>query len=434
MKKNSKKKYLPISAALFRKNRSKVLSKCKDNSMLLMFSNDEMPRNGDQCFPFRQNSDLFYLTGIDQEESILAICPSHPNEKLREILFIKETSELIAIWYGHKYTKEEASQISGIKTVMWTSEFAATLPDLAYYSRNIYLAQNENPRFSTQVECQDKRMIKKIQSDYPLHKYNRLAPILTECRLEKEPEEIELLQTACNITQKAFERLLHFVKPGVMEYEIEAEITHEFIRNRANGHAYYPIVASGKSACVLHYIENSRECKDGDMLLLDFGAEYANYAGDLSRTIPVNGTYSKRQRQVYNACLNVFYGAVKMMTPGTTINQYHEEVCKMMEKELIDLKLFTLEDVKKQNPERPLWKKYFMHGTSHFIGLDVHDVGTRDMVLQKGMLLSCEPGIYIPEENIGVRIENDIIVDVVPIDLMCEIPIEADHIEDIMAQ
>ncbi len=259
------------------------------------------------------------------------------------------------------------------------------------------------------------------------------SPIITECRLEKEQEEIQLLQTACNITHKAFERVLHFVKPGVMEFEVEAEITHEFIRNRASGHAYYPIVASGKNACVLHYIENNRECKDGDLLLLDFGAEYANYAGDLSRTIPVTGRFTQRQREVYNACLNVFRSAVNMMVPGTTINTYHTEVCKVMEKELIDLKLFSFEDVKNQDPEKPLWKKYFMHGTSHFIGLDVHDVGTRDMVLKKGMLLSCEPGIYIPEEGIGVRIENDILVDEVPIDLMKDIPIEADHIEDLMA-
>ena len=427
-------KYSPISNELFKKNRSKVLSKIKDNSLILVFSNDEMPRVGDQTFPFRQNSDLFYLTGVDQEETKLAICPNNPNEKMREILFIKESSELIAVWYGHKFTKEEASLISGINTVKWSSEFDTTLADLAYYSKNIYLSQNENPRFSTPVIGLDRIMTQKIQAQFPLHKYKRLAPIITEFRMIKEPEEIELLQTACNITQGAFERLLHFVKPGVMEYEVEAEITHEFIRKRANGHAYSPIIASGKSACVLHYIENNQVCKEGDLLLLDFGAEYANYAGDLSRTIPINGKFTKRQRDVYNACLTVFYGAVKLMVPGTTINQYHEEVCKIMEKELIDLKLFTVDEAKRQDPEKPLWKKYFMHGTSHFIGLDVHDVGTRDMVLQKGMLLSCEPGIYIPEESIGVRIENDILVDEIPFDLMKNIPIEADHIEDLMAQ
>jgi len=394
-----------------------------------------MPRNGDQNFPFRQNSDFFYLTGIDQEKSILLLCPECPNPKLREVLFLVETSELIAIWYGHKYTKDEGSTTSGIKTILWLDSFETVLKEVMSTTHNVYLNTNENIRYSSEVITRDVRFAKDIKKKFPAHNYHRAAPIVTNLRTSKSSIEVELIQKACDITEKGFRRVLQFVKPGVMEYEVEAEITHEFLCNRANGHSYSPIIASGKSACVLHYVENNKECKDGDLMLLDFGAEYANYAGDLSRTIPVNGKFTPRQKDVYNACLRVMKAAIKMLVVGNTIDKYHAEVCKVMEKELIGLGLFTAEDVKNQDPAKPLFFKYYMHGTSHFMGLDVHDVGSKQEELRDGMLFSCEPGIYIMEEGIGIRIENDILVtENGPVDLMKNIPIEVDEIEALMAK
>lgn len=428
-------KYSPIKKTFFENNRKKLVKKLKPNSLVVLNSNDEMPRNGDQTFPFRQNSDIFYLSGIDQEKSILTLCPDHPDKKCREILFLVETNEKIAVWYGHKYTKEEAQKTSGIKKIVWLDEFEAIFYDLMINSKNVYLNINENPRFQSDVPYRDLRFARETKEKYPLHNYERLAPIITDLRTKKEPEEIDLIKCACDITEKAFRRVLKFVKQGVMEYEIEAEITHEYIRNRANGHSYYPIIASGKNACVLHYIENNKKCKDGDLLLMDFGAEYANYAGDTSRTIPVNGKFTPRQRQVYEAVLRVLKGATKLLVPGTTINKYHDKVCKMMEKELIGLGLFTKAEVKKQDKEKPLFQKYYMHGTSHFMGLDVHDVGSKAQTLKPGMVFSCEPGIYIPDENLGIRLENDILVTKnEPINLMKSIPIEPDEIETLMAK
>ena len=425
-------KYEQVNKNLFIKNRQKLTAKIKPNSLVIVNSNDEMFRNGDQFYPFRQSSDMFYLTGLDQEKCILCICPEHPVETFREVVFTVKTSEVMVIWYGHKYSKEEVTEISGVKTVMWLDEFENYLKDYMSRVEYVYLNSNENPRFSTDVPLRDFRFSEKIKKDFTLHKYERLAPILTELRLVKEFEEIALMQHACNITEKAFNRILKFVKPGVKEYEVEAEITHEFLIKKASGHSYSPIVASGANACILHYEENNKECKDGDLLLLDFGAEYANYAADCSRTIPVNGKFTQRQKDCYNAVLRVMKQAKKMLVPGTTIDKYHKEVCKIMEKEMIGLGLFIEEDVKKQDKEKPLYFKYYMHGTSHFMGLDVHDVGTKQHILQKGMVLSCEPGIYIPEENIGIRIENDIVVDDEPIDLMKNIPIEVEEIEKLM--
>jgi len=426
-------KYLPIDTNLFISNRERYIKGIKPNSLAIFNSNDEMFRNGDQEFLFRQNSNFFYLTGIDQAKSILLIFPDCVNPKFREALFVEETNEHIAIWYGKKYSKEEASAVSGIKNVFWLDAFDAALKEVMSSCEYVYLNTNENPRYSSPVTYRDHRFIKELISSYPAHKYERSAPILDKLRTIKSPIEINLIKEAINITDKAFRRVLNFVKPGVMEYEVEAEITHEFIKNRANGHAYFPIIASGKSASVLHYIENNKECKDGDLLLLDFGAEYANYAGDLSRTIPVNGKFSIRQKEVYNACLYVMREAKKMLVPGTTIDNYHTEVCKIMNEELIKLRLYTVDDVKKQNPEKPMYFKYYMHGTSHFMGLDVHDVGTKQETIKQGMVFSCEPGIYIPEEGIGVRIENDILItEKGSIDLMANIPVEVDEIEDIM--
>lgn len=426
-------KYEPIKQELFFKNRERFRAEIKPKSLAIFNSSDEMPRNGDQDFPFRQNSDFFYLTGIDQAKSILFIFPDCPIEKYREVLFLEETNEHIAIWYGKKYSKEEATEVSGIKTVLWLDSFDTTLKEVMAACEYVYLNANENPRYSNQVPYKDLRFAKELTTRYPAHKYERSAPIVSRLRMIKSSLEIELMQRAINITGAAFDRVLKFVKPGIMEYEIEAEVSHEFIRNRANGHAYYPIIASGKSACVLHYIENNKACKDGDLLLLDFGAEYANYAGDLSRTIPVNGKFSKRQREVYEACLRVMKAAIKMLVPGTTIDAYHSEVCKIMDKELIRLGLYTEADVKNQDPAKPLYFKYYMHGTSHYMGLDVHDVGTKQDILKPGMVFSCEPGIYILDEAIGVRIENDILVtEKGQVDLMAHIPVDVEDIENLM--
>lgn len=425
-------KYRELDQFLFNKNRKKLLGRIKKSSLVIVNSNDEMPRNGDQHFLYRQNSDMFYLTGLDQEKCILILCPAHPVEALREIVFITRPDENMTTWYGHKYSKDEAVKVSGVKTVKWLSDFESTLRDLMVHSEHVYLNLNEQIKFITEVPYYDLRFAHKIINRYPLHEYKRLAPLLTELRMEKEPEEIRQIIKACEITEKAFRRVLSFVRPGVMEYEIEAEIIHEFIRNGAQGHAYDPIVASGKNACVLHYIKNDARCKDGDLLLLDFGAEYANYAADCSRTIPVNGKFTRRQLDCYNAVLRVMKKATRLLVPGTTIDEVYKKVCALMEKEMVGLKLFSKKGAVDPDTKSPLYMKYFMHGVSHFVGLDVHDAGTKYMKLKKGMVLSCEPGIYIPKENIGIRLENIVLVDETPVDLMAGIPIEAEEIMKLM--
>jgi len=427
-------KYSAIDKKLFIENRKKFVSHLNPGSIAIFNSNDEMPRNGDQNFLFRQHSDLLWLAGIDQEQTLLVIAPDHPLAEYREALFIRKTNEHIAVWEGHKYTKEEAREASGIQHVYWIDDFKAMLPVMMHHSSNVYINLNENDRFVTEVPYRDERFAQDLQSKYPNHRYERSGPIMSKLRAIKSQAEVDLLSTACDITDKAFRRVLGFTKPGVMEYEIEAEIIHEFIRNRAIGHAYSPIIASGASACVLHYTENNRACKDGDVLLLDFGAEYANYAADLTRSIPVNGKFTKRQRDVYSAVLRVMRAATKMLVVGNTIPKYHEEVGKVMEQELIGLGLLNEDEVKKQDPKQPLYKKYFMHGTSHFLGLDVHDIGNRYEPMQAGMVFTCEPGIYIPDENLGIRIENDILITAKgPVDLMAKIPVEVEEIEEMMA-
>ncbi|MCK9618139.1 MAG: aminopeptidase P N-terminal domain-containing protein [Lentimicrobiaceae bacterium] len=428
-------KYEPINPELFIINRDNFRKQLKPKSVAIFNSNDEFPRNGDQNFPFRQNSDLFYLSSIDQEKTILLIAPDCPNPKWREALFLVETNEHIAVWYGHKYTMEEAQKASGIKNIYWLESFESALAEVMATCENVYLNTNENIRFSSEVPYRDLRFAKELKCKYPVHNYERSAPILSQLRVVKSALEVALIQRACDITEQGFRRVLSFVKPGVMEYEVEAEITREFIRNRATCHSYNPIIASGKNACVLHYVENDKECKDGDLLLLDIGAEYANYAGDLSRTIPVNGKFTPRQKEVYNAIRRVMKKAISMLVVGNTIDKYHAEVCKLMEKELINLGMFTEEDVKNQDPSKPLYFKYYMHGTSHFMGMDVHDVGSKQETLQPGMVFSCEPGLYIMEEGIGIRIEDDILItESGPVDLMASIPIEADDIEALMAK
>jgi Xaa-Pro aminopeptidase len=428
-------KYAPIDRSLFIENRKKFTDQLAQNSVAIFHSNDEMPRNGDLNFPFRQQSDLFWLSGIDQEQTILVIAPNHPLPEYREILFLKKTNEHIAVWEGHKYTKAEARDTSGIQNIYWVEDMPAILPVLMHHSSVVYVNLNENDRFVSEVVYRDERKAGELKSKYPNHRYERSGPIMSGLRAIKSDKEVKLLRQACDITNKAFRRVLQFTRPGVMEYEIEAEIIHTFLNNRATGHSYYPIIASGASACVLHYNDNNKECKDGDVILLDFGAEYANYAADLTRSIPVNGKFTKRQRDVYNAVLRVLKAATKMLVVGNTIPKYHEEVGRVMEQELIGLGLLDKAEVAKQDPKLPLYKKYFMHGTSHFLGLDVHDIGNRYLPMQAGMVFTCEPGIYIPEENLGIRIENDILItEKGPVDLMAEIPIEADEIEELMAK
>jgi len=428
-------RYETIEAGLFIENRKRFAALLKPKAVAIINSNDEMPRSADQNFVFRQNSDLFYLTGIDQEDTALFLFPDAPTPEQREILFVRRTNEHIAVWEGHKYTKEEARAQSGIQTVFWFDEFYTAIARLMLAADTIYYNSNENPRFVSDVQYRDLRLLADIRNRYPMHKYERAAPLLTQLREVKSPVEIALMHKAIDITDKAFRRLLSFVKPGVAEYEIEAEITHEFIRNRSNGHAYTPIIASGKNACVLHYIANNGVCSDGELILMDFGSDYANYISDLTRCIPVNGKFSPRQKDVYNAVLRVMKKASAMLTVGNTFAEYNKAVGAIMEQELIGLGLLKAEDVAKQDPAAPLYKRYFMHGTSHFLGIDVHDVGDYNAPFRAGNCFSCEPGIYIPEEGLGIRIENNILItDNGPIDLMANIPIEIDEIEALMAR
>ena len=415
-------KYSNPSKELFIKNRAKLSNKIIDGGMAVFHSNDEVPRNGDAYFTFRQQSDIYYLTGIDQEDTILVLFPSSPNPMYREMLFIKETSEQIAIWDGARLTPNQAHEVSGINNVYWYHEFWRTIHAAFLLSETIYLNLNENDRFTDKV----------TYAKYPAHSIKRSAPILADLRMRKEPEEIEQLKKAIAITKKGFDRLLKFVQPGIMEYEVEAELIHEFIRSRSRGFAFDPIIAGGSNACVLHYIDNNKALKDGDLLLLDFGAEYGNYNGDLSRTIPVNGKFTQRQKDVYNAVLNVQRFAKTLLKPGISIPSYHEEVCKFMTEELMKLNLLTTEEVK-SNPKA--FMKYYMHGTSHHLGLDVHDVMHRWGNLDVNNVVTVEPGIYIREEGIGIRIENDVVItENGVVDLMGDFIIEVEEIEAAMAR
>jgi Xaa-Pro aminopeptidase len=409
------------------------MSKLKPGSMAVFTSNDILPTNADGSMGFKQNSDLLYLSGIDQEDTLLIVFPDAKDNKFKEILFIKETSELIAIWEGAKFTKQQAIEISGIETVYWAHEFEKILKTIIYQCEYIYLNQNEHTRRYIDTETQENRLMKWFKEKYPLHKFERSAPIMHNIRSIKNEIEVQLIKKACDITEKGFRRLLQFIKPGVHEFEVEAELIHEFLRNKSKGFAYGPIIASGKNSCVLHYVENNKLCNDGDIILLDVAAEYANYASDLTRVLPVNGKYTNRQKEVYNSVLHVMKDAIKMLVPGNTFENYNKAVGDLMTEELLKLKLITKADVDKQNPSWPAYKKYFMHGTSHFLGLDVHDVGFFYEPMQEGNVFTCEPGIYIPEENIGIRLENNILVTKNgPVDLMKSIPLEAEEIEHLM--
>ena len=426
-------RYHRIDNELFVNNRRRFAEGLVPQSVAVFNSNDIMPTNADGTMRFKQNSDLFHLTGVDQEETILLIAPNARDEAHREVLFLRETNETIAVWEGEKLTVQQAREVTGIQTIYWVKDFERVFNSIAVQMAHIYLNTNEHGRASIQVETRDMRFIKWCKERYPLHKYRRCAPIMQRIRAVKSKFELLLLQEACDITEKGFRRLLKTVRPGVWEYELEAELIHEFTRNRAQGFAYDPIIASGKSSCVLHYTQNNQQCQKGDVLLLDIGAEYANYDADLSRTIPVSGRFTKRQRQVYDAVLRVQEAAIAMLTPGTMLKDYHREVGKLMEAELLGLKLISNDDIKNQNPNHPAYKKYFMHGTSHFLGLDTHDVGDWDLPIEEGNVFTCEPGIYIPEEAIGIRIEDDIhVTRKGPVNLMKNIPKEAEEIEELM--
>lgn len=406
----------------------------KENTLAVFNSNDIYPVSADSTMPFQQHRDIFYLSGVDQEESILVLYPNATNEAHREVLFLKETSELIAIWEGEKLTKEKALATSGIKTVYWLDQFENIFNQMMAEAEGIYLNTNEHLRASVDTQTREDRFNLKVKASYPAHQVHKSAPIMHAIRSVKEQIEIDLMQQACKITEAGIRRLLSFIKPGVWEYEIEAELAHEFIRSRSKGFAYTPIIASGRNACVLHYIENNQQCKDGDVILLDVGAEYANYSSDLSRAIPVNGRFTQRQKDVYNSVLHVKKEAEKMLVPGTLIPEYHKEVGKIMEGELLKLGLIDKTDIKNQNPDWPAYKKYFMHGTSHFLGLDTHDLGFFQKPIEAGMVFTCEPGIYIMEENLGIRLEDDLVVQAngPAFNLMGDIPIEADEIEELM--
>lgn len=427
-------KYLPISPELFIKNRLKLSKQMVSNSIAIFNSNDVFSTGADSTLPFEQHRNIFYLTGVDQEESILLIFPDAKQEAHREVLFVKETNDHIAIWEGAKLSKLQATASSGIKTVYWLEEFQSIFSRLMEESTHFYYNNNEHYRQAVEMETREDRFLKMVKSSYPAHKMVPNFPIMEALRGVKESEEISLIKTACDITEKGFNRVLGFVKPGVMEYEIEAEYTHEFLRNRSKGFAYTPIIASGYNACVLHYIDNNQECKDGDLLLMDVAAEYANYSSDMTRTIPVNGRFTARQKAVYQAVLNVKNQATKLLVPGTMWDAYHVEVGKLMTSELLGLELINKVDVQNEDPKWPAYKKYFMHGTSHHMGLDTHDFGALKSPMQANMVFTVEPGIYIPEENMGIRLEDDVVIQAKgsPVNLMQNIPIEIDEIEALM--
>ena len=427
-------KYDPIPNSLFIKNRKKFMAQMKPKSIAVFNSNDIYPISADSTMPFEQHSDIFYLSGADQEETILVLFPDAMNAKHKEVLFVRETNDHIAVWEGAKLTKAQATQVSGIESIYWLSDFKKVFFDLMTEVETIYFNTNEHYRQAVETQTREDRFIHNCKNDFPAHQWAKSNPILQQIRGVKEPEELALMQTACDITEKGFRRILAYTKPGVWEYELEAEYLHEFIRNRSKGFAYTPIIASGNNANVLHYIENNMQCNAGDLILMDVGAEYANYSSDMTRTIPVSGKFTERQRAVYDAVLRVKNEATKMLVPGTIWADYHKEVGKIMTAELIGLGLLDKATIANENKEWPAYKKYFMHGTSHHIGLDTHDYGELKTPMKPNMVFTVEPGIYIPEEGFGIRLEDDVVIQESgePLNLMQNIPIEADEIEALM--
>ncbi|CAM1350748.1 MULTISPECIES: aminopeptidase P family protein [Tenacibaculum] len=427
-------KYDPINSSLFINNRKNFMAQMKPNSIAVFNSNDIYPVSADSTLPFEQHRDIFYLSGVDQEESILVLFPECPKPQFREILFLRETNEHIAVWEGEKLTKEKAYTSSGIKTVFWLQDLEKIMFELMSYAETIYINTNEHYRANVETETREDRFTKWLREKYPAHSVAKSNPILQRLRSVKDSIELNLIQSACDITEKGFRRVLGFVKPGVWEYEIEAEYIHEFVRNRSKKFAYTPIIASGNNANVLHYIENNQQCKAGDLILMDVGAEYANYSSDMTRTIPVSGRFSDRQKEVYNAVNKVKNEATKMLVPGTIWADYHIEVGKIMTSELLGLGLLDKADVQNEDPNWPAYKKYFMHGTSHHMGLDTHDYGLLHEPMKANMVFTVEPGIYLPKEGFGIRLEDDVVVQENgnPFNLMRNIPIEADEIEGLM--
>ncbi|GAA4889620.1 aminopeptidase P family protein [Flaviramulus aquimarinus] len=427
-------KYHPINKALFINNRNKFTASMRPNSLAVFNSNDIYPISADSTMPFEQHRDILYLSGVDQEESVLVLFPDCPKEMHREILFLKETNAHIAIWEGEKLTKEKAFETSGIKTVYWLQDLEKIISEIMTQCDTVYINTNEHYRANVETETREDRFTKWLKNKYPAHAVAKSNPILQRLRSVKDPIEIDLIQKACDITEKGFRRILNFVKPNVWEFEIEAEFMHEFLRNRSKKFAYTPIVASGNNANVLHYIENNQQCKAGELILMDIGAEYANYSSDMTRSIPVSGRFTDRQKAIYNAVIRVKNEATNMLIPGTDWAAYHVEVGKIMTHELLGLGLLDKSDVQNENPDWPAYKKYFMHGTSHHIGLDTHDYGILTESMQANMVFTVEPGIYIPDEGFGIRLEDDVVIQKTgaPFNLMRNIPIEADEIEDIM--
>ena len=421
--------------SLFKTNRANLAALLAPNSIAVIHSNDIYPSNVDAQLPFEQNSDLFYLTGVDQEDTILILHPDAKDPKDREILFVRESNDTIAVWEGAKLTKQQASERTGITRIDWNDTFEVTLGVLAVQADNIYITTNEHPHGSVPIEPRNARFVKQCKKRFPLHRYERLAPLIYKLRTIKAAEEIAFIQQACDITEAGFRRVLGFLKPGVGEWEVQAEYIHEFTRSGSRGFAYTPILAGGSNACVLHYVENNCELKDGDLMLMDVAAEYGGWNSDMTRTIPVNGKFTDRQRDVYNAVLRMLHFADSILRPGILMPEFQKQVMAQMEKELIDLGLFTAEQAAAQDDTKPLVKKYFMHGTSHHIGIDVHDVSPAHTVVAPGMVFTIEPGIYIPAEKLGVRLENDYLIgEIENINLMATIPIEADDIESLMAK
>ena len=427
-------RYQPLPASLYRDNRARFMQQMQGNALAVFNSNDIYPISADSTLPFAQHRDIFYLSGVDQEESILILFPDAYEAKHKEILFLRETNDHIAVWEGAKLTKAQATQLTGIETVYWLNEFDRVFQELATQCSTFYFNTNEHYRQAVETETREDRFIKKCKAAFPAHHVAKSNPILQQLRAVKAPEEINQIQQACSITEKGFRRILNFVRPGVWEYEIEAEWAHEFIRHRSKGFAYQPIIASGKNANVLHYTENNQQCQDGDLLLMDVAAEYGNYSSDLSRTIPVSGRFTARQKAVYNAVLHVKNEATALLVPGTLWKAYHTEVGKIMTSALLGLGLLDKADVQNQTADAPAYKKYFMHGTSHHLGLDTHDYGLLHLPMEAQMVFTVEPGIYIPEEGFGIRLEDDVVIQPTgaPINLMKNIPIEVEEIEALM--
>lgn len=427
-------RYNPIHTGVYTKNRVRFAKELHSKSLAVFNSNDIYPISADSTLPFEQHRDLFYLSGIDQEESILVIFPDALEKKYREILFVKETNDHIAVWEGAKLTKKQASELSGIQTVCWLSEFKRIFQELSSQCDRFYFNTNEHYRQAVETQTREDRFIEWCKKNYPAHNVGKSNPILQKLRSVKAPEEIAQIQQACDITEKGFRRVLSFIEPGVWEYEIEAELIHEFIKNRSKGFAYTPIIASGNNTNILHYTENNQQCREGDLVLMDVAAEYGNYSSDLTRTVPISGKFSPRQKEVYAAVLNVKKEATKLLVSGTLWKEFHIEVGKLMTSELLGLGLLDKADIQNENKERPAYKKYFMHGTAHHIGLDTHDYGLLHLPMEANMVFTVEPGIYIPEEGFGIRLEDDVVLqkEGEPHNLMSSIPIEIEEIEMLM--